>query len=139
MEWQTEILQTRLQHLYQQCLDQKFCDVIVSVQGEEFHVHACILAAACSKLNNMLQKAKEVDTEYERSDHFVCVRPAKKIILDMFTAKSFRWLLPYFYLGVLQWNDLNADDLEDIIAAVKWCNFNQVIKTILNCQLFGCI
>lgn len=113
------LLQGRLLALYKQYHNQEYCDITAMVGTEKFHVHACILAAACPKLHNLIQN----EADGISSD---VVTPAKELQLQMFTPSSFQHLLPYFYMGDMEYSDLSDSDLQEILEAAAWCSFDEV-------------
>nr|CAB3264147.1 ZF(C2H2)-53 zinc finger protein [Phallusia mammillata] len=115
----------RLRALYQQQLNQEYCDIVVKVGKQKFHAHSCILAAASPKLHNLIQKGS-------KQTRAKSTNPAKEICLKMFTPTSFLHLIPYFYLGAIEYSGLSMDDLQSIMKSAKWCNFDEIVSECNN-------
>lgn len=106
--------------LYQQYMDKKFCDLVITIKDEEFFVHTCIIAATCPKLQNLIDERK-VNVDFPD-------RPQIQAELDdgIFSAKVFGFLLEYMYLGVLDWSKVAPNLVNQLLGAASWCEFYQV-------------
>ena len=106
--------------LYQQHLDKAFCDVLIKLKDEEFYIHSCIVAAACPKLQQLLNDKKKVSMSTNAPMYSV------ELEEDVFTPKVFEFILSYMYLGVLDWSKVAPALVNEVLDAAHWCEFNQV-------------
>ena len=109
--------------LYQQHLDKNFCDVVVKIRKEEFYLHSCVVAAACPKLQKLIDERKTARNLASLSG------PTFEAELDgdIFSPKVFEFILSYLYLGVLDWTKVEPDLINPILDAANWCEFTQVM------------
>uniref|UniRef100_H2YCX2 Zinc finger protein n=1 Tax=Ciona savignyi TaxID=51511 RepID=H2YCX2_CIOSA len=107
--------------LYQQHLDRRFCDLIIHINDENFHMHSCVIAAACPKLHQILQEKNNFQGDQLNQE-------VKYLQHQAFTPFSFRFLLTYMYTGNLQWENMKTEDVQDVYMAAQWCDFEKITK-----------
>nr|NP_001071897.1 zinc finger protein [Ciona intestinalis]BAE93276.1 zinc finger protein [Ciona intestinalis] len=105
--------------LYQQHLDRRFCDLIVKINDEVFHMHSCVIAAACPKLHDVLQERNNFHSEPLNQD-------LKYFQQESFTPTCFSFLLTFMYTGNLQWENMKSEDIQDAFIAAQWCGFDKI-------------
>ena len=91
-----------------------FCDIVVRVQGEDFKVHKCVLAASSSKLQSLMYS----------------VQPDASNVLTLkeLTHNGLKTVVEYMYTGMLK---LDAISVHEVLVASQYLELRDVEKACL--------
>ncbi|XP_076801280.1 uncharacterized protein LOC143445831 [Clavelina lepadiformis] len=113
--------------LYQQHLKKEYCDIIIQVDGNDFYVHGCIIAAACPKLDRYIQENKVVKQNDSQQPSIMV-----KTTTDFLTGESFEFILSYIYTGHLDWDKVKPELVNDVLSAAHWCELDELVEEYTN-------